>query len=177
MPGRRPIGTGLRRPSNALSDAVRQEVLGLVRTHYPDFGSMQAREKLAAHHEHKLSAETLRAYLAQHGRSIALYSNKHRIFWVNHPDHEGVLTQFTRAFRTLDIEPIHANTPQAKGRVERANNQTLQDRLVKELRLAGTSDIDAANAFLPGFLSDYNLRFAIPPPTRIAPCCTIHKNS
>ena len=123
---------------------------------------MQAREKLAAHHEHKLSAETLRAYLAQHGRSIALYSNKHRIFWVNHPDHEGVLTQFTRAFRTLDIEPIHANTPQAKERVERAN-QILQDRLVKELRLAGISDIDAANAFLPGFLSDYNLRFAVPP--------------
>ena len=94
--------------------------------------------------------ETLRAYLAQHGRSVALYSDKHRIFRVNHPDHEGELTQFTRALRTLDIKPIHANTPQAKGRVERAN-QTLQDRLVKELRLAGISDIDAANAFLPGF--------------------------
>ena len=99
------------------------------------------------------------------------------IFRVNH---EEELTQFTRALRTIDIEPIHANTPQAKGRVERANNQTLQDRLVKELRLAGISDIDAANAFLPGFLSDYNLRFAVPlrtPPTRTAPCCTIHKNS
>ena len=71
--------------------------------------------------------ETLRAYLAQHGRSVALYSDKHSIFLVNHPDHEGELTQFTWALRTLDIEPIHANTPQAKGRVERAN-QTLQDR-------------------------------------------------
>ena len=105
--------------------------------------------------------ETLRAYLAQHGRSVALYSDKHSIFRVNHPDHEGELAQFTRALRTLDIEPIHANTPQAKGRVERAS-QTLQDRLVKELRLTGISDIDAANAFLPGFLSDYNLRFAVP---------------
>ena len=105
--------------------------------------------------------ETLRAYLAHHGRSVALYSDKHSIFRVNHPDHGGELTQFTRALRTLDIEPIHANTPQAKGRVERAN-QTLQDRQVKELRLAGISDIDAANSFLPGFLSDYNLRFAVP---------------
>ena len=106
--------------------------------------------------------ETLRAYLAQHDRSVALYSDKHSIFRVNHPDHEGKLTQSTRAPRTLDIEPIHANAPQAKERVERAN-QTLQDRRVKELRLAGISDIDAANAFLPGFLSDYNLRFAVPP--------------
>ena len=82
------------------------------------------------------------------------------IFRVNH---EEELTQFTRALRTLDIEPIHANTPQAKGRIERAN-QTLQDRLVKELHLAGISDIDASNAFIPGFLSDYNLRFAPSPP-------------
>ena len=106
--------------------------------------------------------ETLRAYLAQHGRSVAPYSDKHSIFRVNHPDHEGELTQFTRVLRTHGIEPIHANTSQTKGRVERAN-QTLQDRQVKELRLGGISDIDAANAFLPGFLSDYNLRFAVPP--------------
>ena len=106
--------------------------------------------------------ETLRAYLAQHGRSVAPYSDKHSIFRVNHPDHEGELAQFTRGLRTLDIEPIHANTPQAKGRVERAN-QTLQDRLVKGLRLAGISDIDTANAFLLGLPSDYNLRFAVLP--------------
>ena len=135
-----------RRPGNALSDAARQEALGLVRTHYPDFGPTLAREKLAAHHGHKLSAETaraymetLRAYLTRHGRPVALYSDKHSIFRVNRPDREGELTQFARALRTLDIEPIHANTPQAKGRVERAN-QTLQDRLVKELRLVGISD-------------------------------------
>ena len=106
--------------------------------------------------------ETLRGYLAQHGRPVALYSDKHSIFRVNHPDREGALTPFTRALRTLDIEPIHANTPQAKGRVERAN-QTLQDRLVKELRLAGISNIDAANAFLPDFVRDYNQRFAAAP--------------
>lgn len=106
--------------------------------------------------------QTLEQYLHQYGRPVALYSDKHSIFRVNHPDREGELTQFTRALKTLDIEPIHANTPQAKGRVERAN-QTLQDRLTKELRLRGLSDIDAANSFLPGFIHEYNARFAIEP--------------
>ncbi|ELT0935933.1 TPA: transposase, partial [Enterobacter roggenkampii] len=71
-------------------------------------------------------------------------------------------TQFTRAIKTLGIEPIHANSPQAKGRVERAN-QTLQDRLVKEMRLQGISDIETANAWLPTFIEAYNNRFATPP--------------
>lgn len=106
--------------------------------------------------------ETLEGYLAIHGRPVALYSDRHGIFRVNHPDREGELTQFSRALKTLDIGAIHANTPQAKGRVERAN-QTLQDRLVKELRLSGISDIDAANAFLPAFAADYNQRFAKTP--------------
>jgi len=106
--------------------------------------------------------QTLNGYLQQHGRPVALYSDKHSIFRVNRPEREGELTQFSRALKTLDIEPIHANTPQAKGRVERAN-QTLQDRLVKELRLQGISDLDAANAFLPGFIADYNTRFAVEP--------------
>ena len=62
----------------------------------------------------------------------------------------------------LDVQIICANTPQAKGRIERAN-QTLQDRLVKELRLRGISDIDTANAFLTEFRADYNRRFAVAP--------------
>ena len=62
----------------------------------------------------------------------------------------------------LDIQIICANTPQAKGRIERAN-QTLQDRLVKELRLLGISDIDSANAYLPEFRQDFNRRFAVAP--------------
>ena len=64
--------------------------------------------------------QTLREYLQQHGRPVALYSDKHSIFRVNRPDQEGEWTQFTRALKTLNIEPIHAHTPQAKGRVERA---------------------------------------------------------
>lgn len=85
--------------------------------------------------------ETLRDYLDKYGRPLALYSDRHSIFRVNNPEREGELTQFTRAIKTLGIEPIHANSPQAKGRVERAN-QTLQDRLVKELRLRNISDIE-----------------------------------
>ena len=105
---------------------------------------------------------TLRGYLDSYGRPVALYSDKHSIFRVNLKDREGEVTQFTRALKTLDIQPIHANTPQAKGRVERAN-ETLQDRLVKELRLRGLDSMEEANAFLPEFLADYNRRFAVPP--------------
>lgn len=105
--------------------------------------------------------QTLRDYMKRLGRPAALYSDKHSIFRVNHPEHEGELTQFSRALRDLEIEPIHANTPQAKGRVERAN-QTLQDRLVKEMRLEGIDDINAANAFLERYRISYNERFAKP---------------
>ena len=94
----------------------------------------------------------------QHGRPVALYSDKHSIFRVNRPDQEGEWTQFTRALKTLNIEPIHAHTPQAKGRVERAF-QTLQTRLPRELRLRGLDGIKAANAFLPHYMADYNARF------------------
>ena len=72
------------------------------------------------------------------------------------------MTQFGRALHELTIAIICANSPQAKGRVERAH-KTLQDRLVKELRLAGIGTIEAANAFLPAFVADYNARFAKEP--------------
>jgi hypothetical protein len=72
------------------------------------------------------------------------------------------MTQFGRALSELNIEILCANTSQAKGRVERAH-YTLQDRLVKELRIADISTIEAANAFLPSFAANYNGRFAKPP--------------
>ena len=106
--------------------------------------------------------ETLRGHLAEHGRPVALYSDRYSVFRVNRKDGEDAPTQFTRALLTLDIEPIHASTPQAKGRVERAN-LTLQDRLVKELRLRGIDGMEAANAYLPEFAADHNRRFAVAP--------------
>ena len=106
--------------------------------------------------------ETLRAHLESHGRPVALYSDRYSVFRVNRKDGEDVPTQFTRALRTLDIEPIHASTPQAKGRVERAN-RTLQDRLSKEMRLLGIDGAEAANEYLPEFMADYNRRFGVAP--------------
>lgn len=110
--------------------------------------------------------ETLRDHLARFGRPVSLYSDKHGIFRVNakEPVSGDHLTQFGRVLKTLDIEAIHAHTPQAKGRVERAN-QTLQDRLVKELRLANICTIEHANAALESFRLDYNRRFARTPHT------------
>ncbi|HEX4199315.1 MAG TPA: ISNCY family transposase [Caulobacteraceae bacterium] len=103
-------------------------------------------------------------YLEQHGKPVAFYTDKHAVFRVNKPSglHGDGMTQFGRALKALSIEIICANSSQAKGRVERAN-KTLQDRLVKELRLAGVSTMDDGNAFLPGFMADYNARFAKAP--------------
>ncbi len=105
-----------------------------------------------------------RQYLTQHGKPMAFYSDKHSIFRVNQPGalSGSGLTQFSRAMYDLDIQVICANTPQAKGRVERAN-QTLQDRLVKEMRLREIDGIRAGNAYLPTFLADFNTRFAVLP--------------
>src|SRR5215212_7094974 len=93
--------------------------------------------------------EATRAYLQRHGKPVAFYSDKHSVFRVNRKDAAGGdgMTQFGRALDQLNIDLICANAPQAKGRVERANG-TLPDRLVKEMRLAGISTIEAGNQFL-----------------------------
>ncbi|WP_041678958.1 ISNCY family transposase [Rhizobium etli] len=108
--------------------------------------------------------EALALYLRDHGAPIAFYSDKHSVFRVAKKDAKGGqgMTQFGRALSELNIEILCANSSQAKGRVERMN-RTLQDRLVKELRLAGIDDMEAGNAFLPGFMEDYNARFALVP--------------
>jgi hypothetical protein len=105
-----------------------------------------------------------RAYLEAHGKPVAFYSDKHGIFRVNSKEAAGGdgVTQFGRALLALNIDIICANSPQAKGRIERAFG-TLQDRMVKELRLAGVSSMAAANAWLPGFITAYNTRFGRDP--------------
>jgi hypothetical protein len=110
-------------------------------------------------------AEAARHYFERSGKPVAFYSDKHGVFRVNQEQSVGLgsgLTQFGRAMQELDIQILCANSPQAKGRVERVN-QTLQDRLVKELRLRGISDRDAGNAYLPEFCEDFNQRFAVQP--------------
>jgi hypothetical protein len=105
-----------------------------------------------------------RIYLERYGKPVAFYSDKHSVFRVNKKDAVGGdgMTQFGRALHALNIDIICANSSQAKGRVERANG-TLQDRLVKEMRLRSIDSIAAGNAFLPAFMDDYNARFAKPP--------------
>jgi transposase len=103
-------------------------------------------------------------YFRRCGKPVAFYSDKHGIFRVNLPSAGSgdALTQFGRAMQELDIQIICANTPQAKGRVERVN-QTLQDRLVKEMRLRSISSLADGNAYLAEFIEDFNRRFAIEP--------------
>ncbi len=106
----------------------------------------------------------VRFYLTEFGKPLAFYSDKFGVFRVNIPNAlSGTgLTQFGRALKELDIDLICAHSPQAKGRVERAN-QTLQDRLTKELRLRDISSVEAANAYVPEFIAAYNARFAVAP--------------
>jgi transposase len=109
-------------------------------------------------------ASLVRPYFEGYGKPVALYSDKHGIFRVNQVSrHAGdAQTQFGRAMQELDIELLCASTAQAKGRIERVN-QTLQDRLVKEMRLRNLSTPQQGNAFLPEFIHDFNGRFAVPP--------------
>ncbi len=108
--------------------------------------------------------EATEEYLRRYGKPVAFYSDKLGVFRVNLPNSltgEGT-TQFGRALYQLNIQLLCANTPQAKGWVEKAN-RTLEDRLVKEMRLRGIASMAQGNAYLPEFRADYNRRFAVTP--------------
>jgi hypothetical protein len=115
----------------------------------------------------RASYEVLEGWIKKHGLPGSLYVDRDSIYRC-----EGVAsiaeqlagkepqTQFGRAMEQLGIKLLLANSPQAKGRVERMNG-TLQDRLVKEMRLAGINDMESANRFLVGkYLRAFNRRFA-----------------
>lgn len=89
-------------------------------------------------------------YLHEHSSPVAFYSDKHSIFRVVRQDTRGGqgMTQLGHALSELNIEILRANSSQAKRRIERAN-PTLQDRLVKKIRLAGVSNMEAGNASPP----------------------------
>ena len=103
-------------------------------------------------------------YFQTQGMPKAFYSDRFSVFRVNRRENLSYepITQFQRALNVLKVDLICANSPQAKGRVERAN-LTLQDRLVKEMRLLDICDYEQANAFLPEFLVAYNRKFAVSP--------------
>ena len=132
-----------------LDEATRTLAIELIGTHYCDFGPTPAREKLAELHGLPLSVESASQIMIvagywqpKKGGTVCAYPMRCRRARFGEmiqnaqdadPDAE---TQFARAVRELGTESIHAHSPQAKERVVRAN-QTLQDRLVKEMRLAG----------------------------------------
>lgn len=111
----------------------------------------------------------LRDVTDEYGVPEALYHDRHTILCsplapTLHDELEGTTpqSQFQQVLDLLGVSGIKAHTPQAKGRIERLWG-TLQDRLVKELRLAGARTLETANAFLPDFLVQYNDEFAVAP--------------
>jgi hypothetical protein len=111
--------------------------------------------------------DSLRRYIELYGLPLAIYLDKHSTYKTTRQadieellkDKQQAETQFERALGELGIRVIHAHSPQAKGRVERSF-RTLQDRLVKEMRLAGIKTLEEANRFLERWLPIYNRRFA-----------------
>lgn len=108
-------------------------------------------------------------YLVKHGKPRSIYLDKFSTYNLNHQlakENSDTLTQFERAAQELRIELIKANSPQAKGRVERLFG-TLQDRLIKELRLQNISTVNEANNFLEKiFIPKFNTRFSVEPRNR-----------
>jgi transposase len=109
-------------------------------------------------------ASLCKSYFRSTGLPVSFYSDRFSVFRANSKTsiQKDAITQFNRVLDSLDIELICANSPQAKGRVERAN-QTFQDRLVKELRLQKINTYQDANAYLPEFIQFYNRKFAVLP--------------
>lgn len=105
-------------------------------------------------------------YVLEKGKPRTIYLDKFSTYKINHKsavDNSELMTQFQRAMRDLRINPISANSPQAKGRVERLF-KTLQDRLIKEMRLAKINTPEAGNIFLKeDFIPKFNKKFGVVP--------------
>ena len=104
-------------------------------------------------------------YFNKNGLPLSIYLDKFSTYKVNHKnavDNKDLITQFERAMNQIGVKPITAHSPEAKGRVERMNG-TLQDRLVKELKLAGITTIEKANEFLKEYIPKFNAKFAVAP--------------
>jgi transposase len=107
-------------------------------------------------------------FIMKHGKPIAFYSDKHTVFRKSNPSKsfDSEPTQFGRALLTLQIGMINAESAQAKGRVERAN-RTLQDRMIKEMRLRGISSIQEANAYAAEYVETHNAKFRRKPASTV----------
>jgi hypothetical protein len=104
-------------------------------------------------------------YNEKNGLPISIYLDKFSTYKINHAaavDNRELLTQFERAMKQVSVNVIHAHSPEAKGRVERMNG-TLQDRLIKEMRLANICTIEEGNKFLGKYIPVFNKKFAVVP--------------
>jgi transposase len=111
--------------------------------------------------------DSFKHYIRRHGIPMSVYLDKHTTYKspseptiAEQLEGRGPQSQFERALSELGVEVIHANSPQAKGRIERLFG-TFQDRLIKEMRLAGIKTLQEANRFLEGYLPIYNRRFSV----------------
>ena len=107
-------------------------------------------------------------YFSKNGLPLSIYLDKFSTYKINHKnavDNKDMITQFERAMNQVGVKPITAHSAEAKGRVERMF-QTLQDRLVKELRIAGITTIEEANKFLEEYIPKFNAKFAVMPNRR-----------
>lgn len=119
------------------------------------------------------SMKVTKTYLEKYGRPWKVYVDRGKVFKVNiHNPDDDRITQYRRSLDELDIKVIYARSPQAKGRIERLFG-TLQNRLVKELRLAKINTIEEANQYIQNhYLSKHNQRFAVEPKNKQ----NVHRN-
>jgi transposase len=111
--------------------------------------------------------KALASYIKKYGKPLSVYTDRLAVFETTRKNDKSYKdTQVHRALSSLGIKLILANSPQAKGRVERVN-ETLQDRLVKEMRLARISSMEEGNAFLPSYIEKHNKKFAKKPKSPI----------
>ena len=136
---------------------------------YIDDASSQVSARFYAYEGTIPALDSFRRYVLDYGLPLALYTDQHTTYKSSaQPTVDEQLadcqpySQFERALAELGVPVIHAHSPQAKGRVERLF-KTLQDRLVKDLRLAGRTTLETANRFLETWLPRYNQQFAVPP--------------
>lgn len=131
-----------------------------------DATSIPTKAKLASNESVFSVFDFWKEYLQQYGKPYSIYLDKFSTYKMTPKaaqENHDTLTQFQRAMREVNIEPISANSCQAKGRVERLFS-TFQDRLIKELRLAGISTVEEANAFIEKeFLPKYRQKYAVEP--------------
>jgi hypothetical protein len=136
---------------------------------YIDDASSRVWARFYAYEGTRPALDSVGRYIRRYGLPVAIYTDKHTTY--KSPAEPTVAeqlagqtsqSQFERSLAELGITLIHAHSPQAKGRVERLFH-TFQDRVLKELRLAGVSTLDDANRFLTAYLPQYNQRFAVQP--------------